>query len=164
MKEVQRKATESRLKILSQHSEVIKWCQNKLKKQHNFSTSLIDSSDVNVSKLTCVNENDFLDSDLLLNDQPNPLDESSNINQSLIESKVMKQVKQHLNSEKYLNIFKKKSTKINKILIKNSLFRYLTEREKKLRLRRKHAEEIIAWKKKLDDEELQVREIEKKGK
>jgi centrosomal protein CEP350 len=44
------------------------------------------------------------------------------------------------------------------------LFRYLTEREKKLRLRRKHAEEIIAWKKKLDDEELQVREIEKKGK
>ncbi len=115
MKEVQRKATESRLKILSQHSEVIKWCQNKLKKQHNFSTSLIDSSDVNVSKLTCVNENDFLDSDLLLNDQPNPLDESSNINQSLIESKVMKQVKQHLNSEKYLNIFKKKSTKITKI-------------------------------------------------
>lgn len=42
--------------------------------------------------------------------------------------------------------------------------RYLTEREKKLRLRRKHAEEIIAWKKKLDDEELQVREIEKQGK
>ena len=27
-----------------------------------------------------------------------------------------------------------------------------------------HAEEIIAWKKKLDDEEFQVREIEKKGK
>ena len=26
-----------------------------------------------------------------------------------------------------------------------------------------HAEEIIAWKKKLDDEEFQVREIEKKG-
>ena len=42
--------------------------------------------------------------------------------------------------------------------------RYLTEREKKLRLRRKHAEEIIAWKKKLDDEEIQVREIEKQGK
>ena len=39
----------------------------------------------------------------------------------------------------------------------------MTEREKKLRLRRKHAEEIIAWKKKLDDEELQVREIEKKA-
>ena len=33
-----------------------------------------------------------------------------------------------------------------------------------MRLRRKHAEEIIAWKKKLDDEELQVREIERKGK
>ena len=41
--------------------------------------------------------------------------------------------------------------------------RFLTEREKKLRLRRKHAEEIIAWKKKLDDEERQVREIEKQG-
>ena len=40
----------------------------------------------------------------------------------------------------------------------------MTEREKKLRLRRMHAEEIIAWKKKLDDEEFQVREIEKKGK
>ena len=26
-----------------------------------------------------------------------------------------------------------------------------------------HAEEIIAWKKKLDDEECHVREIEKKG-
>ena len=71
--------------------------------------------------------------------QTNQLDESA-VNQSLIESKIMKQVKQHLNSEKYL-----------------------TEREKKLRLRRKHAEEIIAWKKKLDDEELQVREIEKKA-
>jgi hypothetical protein len=44
------------------------------------------------------------------------------------------------------------------------LLRYLTEREKKLRLRRKHAEEIIAWKKKLDDEEVHVREIEKQGK
>ena len=41
--------------------------------------------------------------------------------------------------------------------------RFLTEREKKLRLRRKAAEELIAWKKKLDDEELQVREIEKKA-
>jgi hypothetical protein len=40
----------------------------------------------------------------------------------------------------------------------------LTEREKKLRQRRKQAEDIIAWKKKLDDEEIQVREIEKQGK
>lgn len=39
----------------------------------------------------------------------------------------------------------------------------MTEREKKLRLRRKQAEDIIAWKKKLDDEELRVREIEKKA-
>lgn len=33
MKEVQRQAAENRLKLLSQHSEVIKWCQSKLKKQ-----------------------------------------------------------------------------------------------------------------------------------
>ena len=139
MKEVQRKATENRLKILSQHSEVIKWCQNKLKKQSNhpvITTNNIDSSfkdqqsNVNDSEVSTQIEDE---------DQQKSLDEST-INQSLIESKIMKQVKQHLNSEKYL-----------------------TEREKKLRLRRKHAEEIIAWKKKLDDEELQVREIEKKG-
>ena len=42
-------------------------------------------------------------------------------------------------------------------------FRYLTEREKKLNLRRKHAEELIAWKIKLDVEEKKVRAIEKKG-
>lgn len=101
MKEVQRKATENRLKILSQHSEVIKWCQNKLKKQHNCSTSLIETTDPNASKLTVANENEYMDNDLLQSEQPNSLDESSNINQSLIESKVMKQVKQHLNSEKY---------------------------------------------------------------
>lgn len=140
MKEVQRKATENRLKILSQHSEVIKWCQNKLKKQSNHpvkaSLNNIDSSfkeqqnNVNDSEISTQIEDE---------DHQKSLDEST-INQSLIESKIMKQVKQHLNSEKYL-----------------------TEREKKLRLRRKHAEEIIAWKKKLDDEELQVREIEKKG-
>ncbi len=41
--------------------------------------------------------------------------------------------------------------------------RYLTEREKKLNLRRKHAEELIAWKIKLDAEEKKVRAIEKKG-
>lgn len=143
MKEVQRKATENRLKILSQHSEVIKWCQNKFKKQYIANNnSLIDSIEINNSKnLEKIDSTEYLlENDLLLNEQPNLLDESSNINQSLIESKVMKQVKQHLNSEKYL-----------------------TEREKKLRLRRKHAEEIIAWKKKLDDEELQVREIEKKA-
>ncbi|RNA27705.1 hypothetical protein BpHYR1_018258 [Brachionus plicatilis] len=39
----------------------------------------------------------------------------------------------------------------------------MTEREKKLRQRRKHAEELLAWKKKLDDEELRVREIEKQA-
>ena len=151
MKEVQRKATENRLKLLSQHQDVIKWCQNKLLKKHQISTInnnslLIDSTieinnSKNLEKIDTTTDYLQIENDLLLNDQQsNPLDESSNINQSLIESKVMKQVKQHLNSEKYL-----------------------TEREKKLRLRRKHAEEIIAWKKKLDDEELQVREIEKKA-
>lgn len=42
--------------------------------------------------------------------------------------------------------------------------RYLTEREKKLRARRKQAEELIEWKKKLDEEELRVREIERRAK
>lgn len=99
MKEVQRKATENRLKILSQHSEVIKWCQNKLKQKHNNTSlnSLIESSSLDSKNL---NPDNTEYDELVLNEQNNPLDESSNINQSLIESKVLKQVKQHLNSEK----------------------------------------------------------------
>lgn len=100
MKEVQRKATENRLKILSQHSEVIKWCQNKLKK-HNNSSSLAETAVETSIKTAAINDStsDVIENDLL-NEQNNQLDESSNINQSLIESKVLKQVKQHLNSEK----------------------------------------------------------------
>lgn len=99
MKEVQRKATENRLKILSQHSEVIKWCQNKLKKHNNTSLSSLigDSSSLDSKNL---NPDTTEYDDVMLNEQNNQLDESSNINQSLIESKVLKQVKQHLNSEK----------------------------------------------------------------
>lgn len=132
MKEVQKKAAENRLKLLSQHSEVISWCQNKLKNQKSLKDSVVKED-----KLESSYTEDFSTTED--DDQHNQLDES-NINQSLIESKILKQVKQQLNSEKYL-----------------------TEREKKLRLRRIHAEEIIAWKKKLDDEEYQVQEIEKKA-
>jgi hypothetical protein len=132
MKEVQKKAAENRLKLLSQHSEVISWCQNKLKTQKSLKDSVAKED-----KLESSYTEDFSTTED--DDQHNQLDES-NINQSLIESKILKQVKQQLNSEKYL-----------------------TEREKKLRLRRIHAEEIIAWKKKLDDEEYQVQEIEKKA-
>ena len=105
MKEVQRKATENRLKILSQHSEVIKWCQNKLKKQT--SNHLNVSSNNNNNNLNQDNtfdmsynesEIDFVTTEE--DDQHNQLDES-NINQSLIESKLMKKVT-HLNSEKYV--------------------------------------------------------------
>ncbi len=105
MKEVQRRATENRLKILSQHSEVIKWCQNKLKKQTssnlNHTSTHHDTFDVSYNE----NENEVTNTTTTEDDdQHNQLDES-NINQSLIESKLMKQVKQHLNSEKYVFVF-----------------------------------------------------------
>ena len=84
MKEVQRLATEKRLKILSKHSEVIKWCQNKIKNQQ-------------------ISDNSFeKDDDVIETEKKNQLDESTASiasNQSLIESKLMKKVK-HLNSEK----------------------------------------------------------------
>ena len=112
MKEVHKKASENRLKILSQHSEVISWCQNKLKSttanlatktnasvkeapsnaaaqlqhQHTSESSFNEAEDYSMT----TTEDD---------EQHNQLDES-NINQSLIESKILKQVKQHLNSEK----------------------------------------------------------------
>lgn len=81
MKEVQRLATEKRLKILSKHSEVIKWCQNKIKQQK-------------------IN-NDTYKKDDVETEKENQLNESiaSIDNHSLIESKLMKKVK-HLNSEK----------------------------------------------------------------
>ena len=198
MKEMQRKATESRLKILSQHSEVIKWCQHKLNTKSQPSKLQQQQQQQQHMSPTppAATQNDVLTSDAPLvgaGVQPTPLvavagdelaltiidDDNKNSNNnveeddaggvggddeateadqshsqslkehsqqqqlnhsSLAESKIMRQVKQHLNSEKYL-----------------------TEREKKLRLRRKHAEEIIAWKKKLDDEEMQIREIERQA-
>jgi hypothetical protein len=81
MKEVQKLATEKRLKILSKHSEVIKWCQNKIKKQKM--------------------NNDTYEKDDVETEKENQLDESiaSKDNHSSIESKLMKKVK-HLNSEK----------------------------------------------------------------
>jgi hypothetical protein len=113
MKEVQRRATENRLKILSQHSEVIKWCQNKLKKQQQIPLEQSEQQNQSAqpklnTSLILNNENEIVDgfanstSAIIVaedDEQQNQLDEST-INQSLIESKIMKQVKQHLNSEK----------------------------------------------------------------
>jgi hypothetical protein len=122
MKEVHKKASENRLKILSQHSEVISWCQNKLKSSVSMqkvngvsgtgpvvvpTTNAIVGSTIQMTKDTAhtsessFNENeDYSMTTTEDDEQHNQLDES-NINQSLIESKIMKQVKQHLNSEKY---------------------------------------------------------------
>jgi len=95
MKEVQRKATESRMKILSQHSEVIKWCQTKLKSKVEAAVVVgeKDEGDVTVRESGVEGEGE---QEAVVG---GALDEST-INQSLIESKIMKQVKQHLNSEK----------------------------------------------------------------
>ncbi len=143
IKEVQRKATENRLKMLSQHSEVIKWCQNNLRKQSSGTLNWPERT--TASELVTKSEASFnepIDEVLkeCAEDEHTYLDDTVNMSQSLMESKLMKQVKQHMNSEKYL-----------------------TEREKKLRLRRKQAEDIIAWKKKLDDEEQQIKQIEKQA-
>ncbi len=108
-----REATENRLKMLSQHSEVIKRCEKKLKQ------GALTSKDVDGSAGQSGNVNIVDDFDSSINtvslsatssatptedeDVPatvtNQLDESTLNNQSLIESKFMKQVK-HLNSEK----------------------------------------------------------------
>jgi len=122
MKEVHKKASENRLKILSQHSEVISWCQNKLKSSVSMqkvngvsgtgpvvvvpTTTTTNAISTQMTKDTAhtsessFNENeDYSMTTTEDDEQHNQLDES-NINQSLIESKIMKQVKQHLNSEK----------------------------------------------------------------
>ena len=119
MKEVHKKASENRLKILSQHSEVISWCQNKLKsgvstqKVNGISGPVVvptngvgsivnqAAKDPNThTSESSFNENeDYSMTTTEDDEQHNQLDES-NINQSLIESKILKQVKQHLNSEK----------------------------------------------------------------
>jgi len=98
MKEVQRKATESRLKILSQHSEVIKWCQNKLKSKVEAAVVGGGAGGKEEGGATAKDNGTEAEGEqeAVL---ATGLDEST-INQSLIESKIMKQVKQHLNSEK----------------------------------------------------------------
>ena len=42
-------------------------------------------------------------------------------------------------------------------------FRNLTAREQKLRSRRRHAEELLSWKKRLDEEEARVSQLEKEA-
>ena len=118
MKEVQKRASENRLRILSQHSEVISWCQSKLKASASVATttskgpgegsgggggggkqthtasesSFNENEDYSTATTTEEEEAAAANTQILLDD--------SNANQSLIESRVLKQVKQHLNSEK----------------------------------------------------------------
>ncbi|XP_077390700.1 centrosome-associated protein 350 isoform X3 [Festucalex cinctus] len=49
------------------------------------------------------------------------------------------------------------------LFIYNQLDRFLTKREQQLMQRRRHAEELLQWKKRLDQEEAEVRRIEKEA-
>ncbi|XP_033007200.1 centrosome-associated protein 350 [Lacerta agilis] len=49
------------------------------------------------------------------------------------------------------------------LYIYNQLVRFLTKREQKLMKRRQHAEELLQWKRRLDAEEEEIRQIEKQA-
>ncbi|XP_053100125.1 centrosome-associated protein 350 isoform X2 [Hemicordylus capensis] len=49
------------------------------------------------------------------------------------------------------------------LYIYNQLVRFLTKREQKLMQRRQHAEELLKWKRRLDAEEAEIRQIEKQA-
>ncbi|XP_061307986.1 centrosome-associated protein 350 isoform X2 [Pezoporus flaviventris] len=49
------------------------------------------------------------------------------------------------------------------LYIYNQLVRFLTKREQKLMQRRQHAEELLEWKRRLDAEEAEIRQIEKQA-
>nr|XP_028588241.1 centrosome-associated protein 350 isoform X8 [Podarcis muralis] len=49
------------------------------------------------------------------------------------------------------------------LYIYNQLVRFLTKREQKLMKRRQHAEELLEWKRRLDAEEEEIRQIEKQA-
>ncbi|KAM9848905.1 centrosome-associated protein 350 [Aulostomus maculatus] len=49
------------------------------------------------------------------------------------------------------------------LFIYNQLVRFLTKREQQLMQRRRHAEELLQWKQRLDQEEAEVRRIEKEA-
>lgn len=126
MKEAQRQASESRLAmILSQHhSELVRWCQNKLKQQQQSQQTDVRTETATTATTT---------TSTAANNEEEKMNESSSISNQSLNEAVRRNFKIHLNPE-----------------------RYLTVREKKLRMRRKQAEDIISWKKKLDDEEMKV--------
>lgn len=115
---MQKKATENRLKILSQHSDVIKWCQNKLKQQtHLIGNNNKDDSMTRISEASASasaapvntatgantnnnnnNNNTDLDTSSATITEDDQLSET--ISKSLSESKIMIQAKKHLTSEK----------------------------------------------------------------
>jgi len=49
------------------------------------------------------------------------------------------------------------------LYIYNQLVRFLTKREQKLMQRRQHAEELLEWKRRLDAEEAEIRQMEKQA-
>jgi hypothetical protein len=114
MKEFQKKATENRLKILSQHSDVIKWCQNKLKQQTIVKASLKEltaagltancssSSLIKMENNLAATESTHLENVSAIGntEEASQLNESNLMDQSIIELKIMKQVKKNLTSEK----------------------------------------------------------------
>ncbi|RNA27706.1 hypothetical protein BpHYR1_018259 [Brachionus plicatilis] len=111
MKEVQRKVAESRLKLLSQHSEVVKWCQKKLKR-HSLNQSYKGNENENDNDETSSASNAASTTSSVesvatpalssssINQEPDQLDDLSFSlnNQSLVESKIMKQYQ--FNTEK----------------------------------------------------------------
>jgi hypothetical protein len=127
-----REATENRLKMLSQHSEVIKRCEKKLKQgvmtttakesegtgggggggggggqTGGINVNIVDDFDTSINTVSMSATSSATpteDEELPATATNNQLDESTLNNQSLIESKFMKQVK-HLNSEKLVGIF-----------------------------------------------------------
>lgn len=90
LKAAQRKEAQNRLGVLTQHAEVIKWCQDKLKK---IRAARKDGGggDVESDEIKSEIDNSVEDED----------NEDDDTNRSLIEDKVLKQVKKQLESEKY---------------------------------------------------------------
>lgn len=102
LKAVQRKEAQNRLGVLAQHAEVIKWCQEKLKRLGEARRGVagggesIESDEIKSEIEATESIADEVREDNNIDDN-----EASLANQSLIEDKVLKQVKKQLNSEKY---------------------------------------------------------------
>ncbi len=98
IKQLQRKTSEDRIKLLSQHHKVIKWCKNKLEEN----TSTPSANFVNDRPLSIYQINDTISRQKLFefnNFQAQEL--NSNDLNGLTKEKLVKKIKQPLSSEKY---------------------------------------------------------------